>query len=143
MEQIMTLSPEQKLLVQQSFATIAVNAPQVASTFYSRLFQLEPSARELFKHDLNSQGMKLMQMIGTAVGSLDNLDALTPAIQDLGRRHVGYGVKQEQYAIVGSALLWTLEQTLGEQFTPEVLDAWSAVYQFLAQTAIEAAYMHQ
>ena len=79
-------------------------------------------------------------MIGLALTALDTPDALIPVVQAMGRRHAIYGVRREQYSIVGAALLWTLEQGLAERFTPEVLDAWSEVYNFLAQTAIEAAY---
>ena len=81
------------------------------------------------------QGYKLMQMIGTAVMGLDRIEELVPAIQDLGRRHTGYGVKKEHYSTVGEALLWTLEATLGDSFTPDLKDAWAAVYTVLADTA--------
>jgi hemoglobin-like flavoprotein len=75
-----------------------------------------------------------MDMIGTAVNSLNALDQLIPAVTDLGRRHVAYGVTDEHYASVGSALLWTLERGLGADFTPEVKEAWTTVYGVLADT---------
>jgi len=48
-------------------------------------------------------------------------------------------VRTEHYATVGSALLWTLEQGLGEQFTPEVREAWTAAYGLLAQVMQQGA----
>ena len=87
----------------------------------------------------NRQGRKLMQMITVAVRGLNNVPALIPAVQELGRRHVGYGVRDEDYATVGSALLWTLEKGLGPAFTPEVKDAWATVYGVLATTMRDAA----
>jgi nitric oxide dioxygenase len=80
-----------------------------------------------------------MTMLGTAVAGLNRLDTLMPAVQALGRRHAGYGVKAQHYASVGSALLWTLEKGLGEAFTPEVKDAWATTYIVLSTTMMNAA----
>ena len=126
------MTPEQATLVRDSFAKVAPIAPQAAAMFYERLFVLDPSLRALFKGDMNEQGRKLMAMIGTAVGNLDRLDAIVPAVRDLGRRHVGYGVKQADYDTVAEALLWTLEQGLGDDFTPDTKAAWVSVYTVLA-----------
>ena len=87
------LSAGQITLVQSTFASIALASDQVAATFYERLFELDPSTRALFHKPIPEQGYKLMQMIGAAVMGLDRFDELAPAIQDLGRRHIGYGVK--------------------------------------------------
>jgi hemoglobin-like flavoprotein len=88
---------------------------------------------------MREQGAKLMKMINVAVNGLDRIESIVPAVQDLGRRHVGYGVKQAHYDTVGAALLWTLEQGLGDDFTPEVKEAWETVYGVLAGTRKEAA----
>ena len=80
------------------------------------------------------QGQMLMSMIGSAVAGLNNLDKLAPIVRNLGARHVAYGVNDDHYATVGAALLWTLEQGLGEDFTPEVHDAWAAAYTVRAET---------
>ena len=133
------MTPEQKILVQQSFARVAPIADQAAALFYGRLFELDPSVKPLFKTDLESQGRKLMQVLAMAVSGLDDLDALVPVVQTLGRKHVAYGVTDEHYDTVGSALLWTLEQGLGEGFTPEVKAAWTDVYSIIATTMKTAA----
>jgi hemoglobin-like flavoprotein len=93
----------------------------------------------LFKGDLVEQGRKLMQMIGVAVNGLDRLDQILPAVQQLGVRHAAYGVRDQHYDTVATALLWTLEQGLGSDFTPEVKDAWTAAYTVLAGTMKHAA----
>lgn len=133
------MNPEKKQLVQESFAKVIPISDQAAALFYQRLFTLDPSLKPLFKGDMEEQGRKLMKMIGTAVNGLDDLNAVVPAVQDLGRRHVGYGVKDEHYDTVGSALIWTLDQGLGEDFTPETQEAWIEVYTLLATTMKEAA----
>ena len=133
------MTTEKKLLVQQTFAQVVPIAGQAATLFYGRLFELDPSLRPLFKGDIAEQGKKLMQTIGYCVGKLNTLDELVPAVKELGRKHVGYGVSEGSYDTVGSALLWTLEQGLGTAFTPDVKVAWTEVYGILAATMIEGA----
>ena len=122
----------QKALVQRSFETIAPIADDAAALFYRRLFELDPSLQAMFRGDMAEQRRKLMQMLAAAVKGLDRLEQLVPAVQDLGRRHAGYGVEDRHYETVGAALIWTLERGLGEAFTPETKDAWVTVYTLLA-----------
>ena len=129
----------QKVLVQESFAAVMPIADDAAALFYRRLFELDPSLERMFKGDMTEQRKKLMQMLTAAVKGLDRLDQLVPVVEDLGRRHAGYGVADAHYDTVGAALLWTLEKGLGNAFTPEVKDAWIAVYGLLAGTMKNAA----
>ncbi len=133
------MSPKQIELVQESFAKVLPIADLAAAMFYNRLFEIAPGLKPLFKGDMQQQGKRLMSMIGVAVRRLNDLPGLAPALHDLGRRHAGYGVKPENYATVGGALLWTLEQGLGAAFTNEVKQAWTAVYGVLADTMVSAA----
>ncbi|HLE27207.1 MAG TPA: globin family protein [Anaerolineales bacterium] len=126
-------------LVQESFARVAPIADAAADLFYARLFELAPALRPMFPTDLIEQKRKLMTTLTLVVNGLTRLEALAPAVQALGRRHAGYGVKPEHYQTVAEALLWTLEQGLGEAFTPGTKDAWVAAYTLLAQTMIAAA----
>jgi len=136
----MTITPNQIELVQRTFAQVATIPDTVANLFYTRLFELDPSLRPMFKGDMGEQGRKLLQLIAYAVRSLQDVPSIVPAVQALGERHVAYGVTREHYNTVGAALLWTLEQGLKQDFTPEVKDAWLAVYTLLVQTATENAY---
>ena len=128
------MTPHQKRLVQASFAQVAPIAETAAALFYARLFELDPSLRPMFTHNINDQGRKLMQMLSVAVRGLDDLDNLVPAVRALGLRHAGYGVRDEHYETVAAALISTLEIGLGEAFTDEVRAAWTAVYWLLAYT---------
>jgi hemoglobin-like flavoprotein len=129
----------QKVLVQESFAAVVPIADDAAVLFYRRLFELDPSLQRMFRGDMTEQRRKLMQMLTAAVKGLDRLDQLVPVVEELGRRHVGYGVADAHYDTVGAALLWTLEKGLGNAFTPEVKDSWIAVYGLLAGTMKNAA----
>lgn len=133
------MTPEQAVLVKTSWAKVVPIKEAAAGLFYGKLFELDPSLKGMFKGDMAEQGRKLMAMINTAVNGLDKLEAIVPAVQDLGKRHVAYGVTDQHYDTVGSALVWTLEQGLGADFTPEVKDAWVTVYGVLATTMKQAA----
>ena len=133
------MTPHQIALVQQSFTKMLPIRETAAALFYERLFATDPSTRPLFRSDMVAQGGKLMAAIATVVRSLDHLEPMMDRIRALARRHVGYGVRDTHYASVGAALLWTLEQGLGDEFTAEVRDAWAAAYQMLSSTMMEAA----
>jgi len=133
------LTLAQKTLVQESFAIITPIADDAAALFYCRLFDLDPSLEGMFRGDMAQQRKKLMQMLTAAVKGLDRLEQLVPVVQELGRRHAGYGVAEAHYDTVGAALLWTLEKGLGAAFTPETREAWETVYGLLATTMQQAA----
>ncbi|PKB70571.1 MAG: hemin receptor [SAR202 cluster bacterium Io17-Chloro-G6] len=133
------MDANQITLVQSSWSKVIPISDMAAELFYGRLFETDPSTKVLFKGDLKEQGRKLMAMITEAVQGLNDLEGLVPAVQDLGRRHGGYGVQEKHYGSVASALLWTLEQGLGEAFTPEVKSAWTETYMLLAAVMKEAS----
>ena len=126
-------------LVRSSFARLPQDADTVGSLFYALLFKIDPGLRPLFKGDMQRQSKLLVTMISTAVENLDRLDLVLSAVRDLGRRHVGYGVKEGDYDTVETALLLTLAQALGGDFTPEVRQAWITCYRMLAEVMISAA----
>ena len=126
-------------LVQSSWAQVRPISAQAAELFYRRLFDIEPQMKDLFKGDMRVQGQRLMDMIDITVNDLDRWDQLVPVLEALGRRHVGYGVKDADYDAVAAALLWTLEQGLGPAFTEEVRLAWINTYTQLADTMKRAA----
>ncbi len=137
------MTPEQIELVQTSWEKVKPISEQAAQLFYGRLFTLDPSLQSLFKGDMSEQGKKLMATLNLAVTSLTRLESIIPAVEDLGRRHVGYGVPDDSYETVGAALLWTLEQGLGDDFTEEVKEAWTETYTTLSTVMLKAAHESQ
>jgi hemoglobin-like flavoprotein len=133
------MNPEQIDLVQKTWRQAQLVGDTAAELFYGKLFSLDPTVRPLFKNDLKDQGRNLTAMISVAVHWLPRPEKITLAVQQLGRRHVAYGVQPRHYETVGKALLWSLEQCLGEAFTPEARAAWAAAYDMLAKTMQGAA----
>jgi methyl-accepting chemotaxis protein len=126
-------------LVRASWSQVEPIAPAAAALFYRHLFADAPELRVLFRGDLQQQEDKLMRMLGWLVARLDDLPTLLPVLADLGRRHADYGVQASHYDRVGAALLRTLAEGLGAQFTPPIERAWTNTYQVIADTMIAAA----
>ncbi len=133
------MTPEQKTIVQDTWAAVVPIQEQAAELFYGRLFSEYPEVKPMFKGDMQEQGEKLMKMIDQAVSSLDNLEPLIDPLKAAGKAHKGYGVAKADYAKVGACLLWTLEQGLGNAYSPAVEDAWGETYNTLSSVMIEGA----
>jgi len=134
------MTPDQVTLVQQSFAKVAPISEAAAVMFYDRLFSIAPQVKPMFPADMTEQRKKLMATLAVVVNGLDRLESVLPAASALATRHVGYGVKAEHYPVVGAALLWTLEKGLGEGWTPDIAEAWTAAYGTLSGFMISQAY---
>jgi hemoglobin-like flavoprotein len=133
------MTPKDIELVQSSFAKIAPIDDETGNRFYDRVFEIAPEVRPLFRGDMDEQARMFMSMLTLAVNGLDAFDSLEPALRELAIRHAGYGVKAEHYGPFGAALIWVVEQSLGDDFTDEVRSAWLAVYDALSGVMIEAA----
>ncbi|WP_420149065.1 globin family protein [Spirosoma sp.] len=131
---------EQIRLVRKTFQRIANVAPEiVGGVFYHRLFDVAPQVRPLFsRRSLPEQSHKLMTMLTYVVDHLNSLDKIVEEVSALARRHQQYGVQEDYYAYVGESLLWTLEQALMDDWTPNVREAWTACYTLLSETMIHA-----
>lgn len=133
------MPPAEISLVQTTFHQLLPVSGQTAALFYARLFELDPTLRAIFRGDMREQGQRLMQTLATSVASLHQPDRLLDSARKLGARHHGYGVRDEHYATVGTAWLWTLEKVLGTDFTPAARAAWTNLYYALAHAMMDGA----
>jgi hemoglobin-like flavoprotein len=126
-------------LVQESFQLVTPILNKATVLFYERLFQLDESLRSMFRSPREEQARKLAHVLTVVVKGLSRPEQILPAVEELGRRHSGYGVQPEHYDTVGTALLWTLQTGLGDAFTSEVREAWGSAYHFLSSAMQEAS----
>jgi len=131
-----SISPIQRVLIRRSFRKVARHPDLVAELLYNRLFEIAPACKMLFACDMQQQGRKFIQFLAISVVSLDTPEILIRAIQELGQRHSRYAITMADYQQVGEALRYALEQTLSEDWTPELNQAWTAFCDFIAQTAV-------
>ncbi|MGX1787359.1 globin family protein [Bosea sp. NPDC055332] len=132
------MTPQDIALVRSSFAQLHRRKIETACLFYERLFTTTPSARALFKTDIETQAAKLMETLMVALAMLNDPAGLDALLKRLGERHHGYGVQPEHYEAVGKALLWTLETSLGPAFTAQTRAAWTELYGQIAETMLSA-----
>jgi nitric oxide dioxygenase len=133
------VTPDQVQLVKSTFAEVIKIKDKAGRLFYERLFTIAPETKPLFKGDIAEQSRKLMDTLALAIGMLRDMPKFVDTLQALALRHVKYGVKNDHYAKVGAALLWTLEQGLGSAFTPKAREAWTALYGAVAKIMMDAA----
>jgi hemoglobin-like flavoprotein len=135
------MTPEQVELIKRSFDAIWPIRRKLAGSFYSRFFELAPDAQRLFSNDLERQHLKLMDMIAAIVGALDKRELFQSLISHSGRQHAQFGVRSSHFVAFGDALIWSLEQQFGPAFTPELREAWVALYDAVQNKMMRAAQL--
>ena len=134
------MTQKQIELVKSSWSLVSTIDPVVVGDlFYNRLFEIAPQLKHLFRSPMPEQSKKLIAMIGYVIAKLDKLEDIIGEVGKLAQRHVSYGVKPEHYTVVGTALIWTLEKGLGENWNEEVKDAWTKCYTILSEAMISSA----
>ena len=135
----MDISPHDAEIVRNSFMSFVADADRVAMDFYNRLFETDPSLREMFAGDIMNQGRALMDTLATVVDNVDNLPNMRGMLHELGARHSGYGVRADMYDTVGACLLGSIEDAMGADFTPDTAAAWASVFNVIADTMLDGA----
>ncbi|MCP4999531.1 MAG: hemin receptor [Hyphomicrobiales bacterium] len=129
---------EKILIVQDTWQHVLPIAEVAADLFYDQLFELDPSIKALFADtDMSAQKAKLLATLAITIAGLNTSASLLRDLEALGRRHAGYGVLPAHYALVGEALLWTLEKGLGDRWSDEVREAWTSAYGMIAQQMLK------
>ncbi len=136
MTQITDITEEQIALVQTTFQRVAANAEEAADRFYDRLFTLSPQIRPLFPTDMHHQGDKFMATLAIMIYSLERSGDAPPFVQHLGLRHNHHGIPHTAFAPAWQALLQTLAEMLGSEFTPEVEQAWEKMFDSLTNAML-------
>jgi nitric oxide dioxygenase len=131
----MTLQIE---LLETSFQAIAPRGEAFVSAFYERLFTNYPQTRAFFAStNMKEQRKKLLGALILVIQNLRKPEVLASALQGLGQRHVNYGVQPEHYPIVGTILLETFAEFLGDTWTKADHDAWAQAYEAICSIMLE------
>ncbi|MTH45833.1 NO-inducible flavohemoprotein [Intestinirhabdus alba] len=123
--------------VKSTIPLLLETGPKLTAHFYDRMFAHNPELKEIFNMSNQRNGAQreaLFNAIAAYASNLENLPALLPAVEKIAQKHTSFRIKPEQYNIVGTHLLATLD----EMFSPgqEVLDAWGKAYGVLADVFI-------
>ena len=128
------MTPEQIALVTASVEGMRADADAVVSRFYDRLFEVAPDARELFTIDMATQRAKFFRELDTITHAIPDLDAFVERAAALGLEHAGFGVERRHYGAFGDVLLEVLAERYGDDFTPELADAWRLAYRLVSDS---------
>jgi nitric oxide dioxygenase len=134
-----TLTDRKTLIIKTTWSFVISDRELTGEMFYQRLFELDPALRPLFQHDMEQQTKKLIDMITYMVSRMQSMPEIQKDINAMAVRHAGYGVRDADYATVGEALLWAIENRLEDQWDEETRLAWSELYQIWATSMMAAA----
>ncbi len=137
------MKQEQIILVQETWGKIIPELDPASNDFMDKLLEIKPDLIKLFRTDTRELGLLMMAMINRAITALDDFEEFRPEIQKLGKRHIHYGVTDDDFDKVAEALLWTLKKYLGAAYTDEVADAWVVAYTQIAQVMKESSAQSQ
>lgn len=132
----MTLSETELDMVCTSLERLRTDFTDHPQYFYKSLFRRAPELRELFREDLEGQGMKFMTTLAVIVSRLNDDASSAEQYLGLGKLHATLGVEPAHFAPMGDALMDTLREGLGDDFTPELEAAWSKAYDHVSSTMI-------
>jgi len=133
------MTPEQAHLIKKSFDEMWPIRRGLAMQFYNRFFEIAPDAKRLFPSNMEKLYLILMDTIAAIVGALDNRALFESIIGHTALQHERFGVTLSQLTAFGDALIWSLEQQFGSAFTPELREAWIALYEELQTEMIKGA----
>jgi nitric oxide dioxygenase len=128
-------------LLALSFARVSANKVDAATVFYARLFTIAPQLRAMFTSDFETQKQKLVSSLAQIVDYYRVGIDPTGYLARLGRSHQGYGAERAHFDVVGDALIFTVAQVLGEDFTPEIRNAWVQAYDEVSTVMLRGAAM--
>ena len=121
-----------------NFAKAAATGDEAPLYFYSHLFLSHPETRALFPVSMAHQRDRLFGALGDVVARVDDLEALVPILQQLGRDHRKFGTVVAHYPAVGASLLATLEH-FDDEWSPELAKDWTEAYTLVAEVMVAAA----
>lgn len=136
------MTHEQIQIVRKTWRKLmGIDQAIIGDLFYTKLFADHPELRRLFPKDMDQQYIKLTDMLTSIISGLNNFSDYSNELKAMGRRHISYGVKNHHYAMVGEALLWTLQKGLGNDWNDATEEAWAACFNALADVMTEGVHV--
>ncbi|MFG0605415.1 NO-inducible flavohemoprotein [Vibrio mimicus] len=134
------LTQEHINIIKSTIPLLESAGPALTQHFYQRMFSHNPELKHIFNmthQKTGRQSVALFEAIAAYAKHIDNLAALTSAVERIAHKHTSFNIQPEHYQIVGHHLLETLRELAPEAFTQQVEEAWTAAYFFLAQVFID------
>ena len=133
------ISKRQTDLVKSTFKQFLESGDSGSIRFYEHLFEKAPHLRELFGDDIERQARMFIQSLNVIVGSLSSTERAARVLKRLGEKHHGYGVETDHYSVMGTVLVETIRDVLGDDFSDEATEAWTAAFRLISSIMISAS----
>ncbi|WP_195244785.1 globin domain-containing protein [Clostridium celatum] len=127
-------------IIKSTVPVLKEHGLEITTTFYKNMFINNPEVKPLFNMDKQNSGEQpkaLAMTILAAAQNIDNLQAILPVVKKIGEVHCDRQITEEHYPIVGSNLLASIKEVLGDAATDEVIEAWGKAYGVIAQIFID------
>lgn len=133
------LTSDQVTIIKATVPVLAQHGNSITTKFYHDMIDANPELKNVFNNTHQATGHQAQALAGALyayAANIDNLGALSPALELICHKHASLFIKPEQYSIVGEHLIKTMKAVLGDAATPAILDAWGAAYWQLADIMI-------
>ena len=133
------LSAEVINVIKATVPALVAHGETLTRHFYRRMFEGNPETRAFFNPAHQHTGGQQKALAGAICAyaqNIENLGALTGAVELIAQKHASLGVQPEHYPIVGKHLLASIREVLGAAATDDVINAWAAAYGMLAEIFI-------
>ena len=132
----------QSELLEASLQAVVLHGEAFEVAFYERLFTRFPETRAFFAAtDMFEQRKKLQETLALIVQHIRHPETLSTMLEELGQRHVTYGIRPEHYPLVGEVLLETFADFLGKHWTQAHHDAWVNGYEAVSRLMLQGREM--
>ncbi|MEG0860847.1 MAG: NO-inducible flavohemoprotein [Pseudomonas sp.] len=136
------LNAQDRAIVKATVPLLESGGEALTTHFYKLMLSEYPQVRPLFNQAHQASGDQpraLANGVLMYARHIDQLEQLGGLVGQIINKHVALQILPEHYPIVGSCLLRAIEEVLGKEIaTPEVIAAWGAAYQQLADILIGA-----
>jgi nitric oxide dioxygenase len=132
------MTPDDLLRIQTQ-ADVLLADDTFAAAFYERLFAEHPEMAALFPADLGAQRTRFGHELSVLLVALRDLPGFERRARFLGHRHRDYGVRVEHYGFLRDALLGTIADRLGGDFTGDDRAAWGRAFNLVSELMQEGA----
>ncbi|KAK6429112.1 Nitric oxide oxidoreductase [Oleoguttula sp. CCFEE 5521] len=131
----MSLTRAQIEIVRSTAPILQKHGTAITSEFYGTMLNAVPKLNNIFNQASQATGRQSTALAGALFAyatHIDDLGALSPAVEKICQKHASLFVQPQHYEVVGTYLLRAMGTVLGAALTLDILEAWEAAYWQLA-----------
>src|ERR1700730_11463191 len=124
---------------QTSLFLLEPTADAAMPYFYGQLFAMDSEIRAMFPAAMDVQRRRFFRALVRIAAGQDDPAVLVPYLEQLGRTHRKFGVRDEHYGMFRRALLATLHRFAAQGWDEAAQRAWERAFDHAVDVMIDAA----